>query len=157
NADWILAACIVDGEPMPPDLLWVALPADQVTVPDNWDMAGMAATGSNDVIIDDVFVPAYRTVRNNDMRNGTSVGAKLHNSDTYRMPMSIFLGMAATIPALGAARGAAEYFRNYLKKRAVPGSPDAKYVDKMAMQMRVGEAEVKIETASMLVRHVARR
>ena len=157
NADWILVAGMVEGEPMPPDMLWVAIPADEVTVPDNWDMAGMAATGSADIIVDNVFVPEYRTVRNNDMKNGTSVGAKMHGSDVYRMPMSLFLGMAATIPALGAARSAANHFREYLKGRTAPGQPANKFVDKMASQMRLGEVETKIETATMLVRHVAQR
>ena len=40
----------------------------------------MCATGSNDVVIDDVFVPAHRLVAVTDIYTGTAPGAALHDA-----------------------------------------------------------------------------
>ncbi|WP_183094304.1 acyl-CoA dehydrogenase family protein [Nocardioides stalactiti] len=47
-------------------VLNVAVPiaADGVTVADNWDTLGMRGTASNDIVIDDVFVPDERVLAN---------------------------------------------------------------------------------------------
>lgn len=44
--------------------LAVPIASDGVTVLDNWDTLGMRGTGSNDVVIDDVFVPDERVLAN---------------------------------------------------------------------------------------------
>src|SRR3954464_10717221 len=38
------------------------LPASDYTIIDTWQVIGLAGTGSKDVAVDDVFVPAYRSI-----------------------------------------------------------------------------------------------
>src|SRR5690606_27871095 len=59
HADWVIAgALLTRGERVEP--VFFALPRDAVTVDDVWHVDGMCATGSNDVVIEDAFVPADR-------------------------------------------------------------------------------------------------
>lgn len=70
-ADWVvLSAVIGDGSPpraggifLRPGYRQFALPAELVTVKNTWHVSGMRATGSNDVTVNDVFVPEELSAR----------------------------------------------------------------------------------------------
>jgi alkylation response protein AidB-like acyl-CoA dehydrogenase len=70
-ARWMLVAAvvIVDGQPKldpvtgAPDFLATFIAMDEGVVRDTWRTLGMRATGSNDVVVEDVFVPAHRAAR----------------------------------------------------------------------------------------------
>src|SRR5262245_30814470 len=76
------------------------LPAGDFQIEDIWHTDGMRATGSNDVVITDVFLPEHRLVRVSDIYTGTTPGAGLHHADTYRWPMVPALALLAAIRAL---------------------------------------------------------
>ena len=66
HADVVIVGGVVPpaGSPAPgepPAIRVAALPADQVTIIENWDTTGLLGTGSHDVSADDVFVPADHT------------------------------------------------------------------------------------------------
>ena len=48
--------------PIPIDVRWVVVPISDVLIHDVWRVDGMAGTGSNDMSMDDVFVPEHRTL-----------------------------------------------------------------------------------------------
>lgn len=68
RADWYLAPCIemADGEPVldaatgAPTMMMAAIPRADIEVVDTWNTVGMRGTGSNDVVLRDVFVPDHR-------------------------------------------------------------------------------------------------
>lgn len=64
-----------------------------VTVADNWDALGMRGTASNDVVIDDVFVPAERVLAN---RPWGVVDPPLQVIASIAMPIisAVYLGVA---------------------------------------------------------------
>jgi alkylation response protein AidB-like acyl-CoA dehydrogenase len=75
-------------------VLNMAVPiADGVTVLDNWDALGMRGTGSNDVVIDDVFVPDERVLAN---RPYGLVDPPLQVIVSIAMPIvaAVYLGVA---------------------------------------------------------------
>ena len=84
------------------------LPTGDIAIEDVWHTDGMRATGSNGVVITDVFVPGHRLVRVSDIYTGTAPGAALHDADTYRWPMVPALALLAAMPALGSAERAAD-------------------------------------------------
>jgi alkylation response protein AidB-like acyl-CoA dehydrogenase len=51
------------------------LPASEIRVEDVWLTDGMRATGSDDVVITDAFVPEHRLARVTDIYAGTAPGA----------------------------------------------------------------------------------
>lgn len=58
-ADHLILGSLIEG-PAPRSLCYVLVPAADATILDTWDTFGMRGTGSNDVVLDDVFVPAER-------------------------------------------------------------------------------------------------
>ncbi len=155
NSDWAMVACAIPDDPER-RALFCALPTKDVTVLDTWHIDGMEGTGSHDLFIADAFIPEYRTMNMNDMRAGTSHGARLYDNPIYRQPMTPFLGVTAAIGAVGIGRAAVAAFGEQLGQRVIPGST-SKQSDKPAAQMRLGHANVRIATAEMLLRAAVNR
>lgn len=156
NADWILAAGAgpADANGVP-SVLFFVFPASQATVLDVWHVDGMVGTGSNDIQVDDLFVPTHRCLDMGEMREGRAHGARLYDNPIYRMPMLPFLALTAAIPAVGTARATVDYFRRRLSERIVLGTQKTQS-EKPAAQMRLARADLEARTAELLLRDVAR-
>ncbi|MEB3048689.1 acyl-CoA dehydrogenase family protein [Mycolicibacter sp. MYC123] len=141
-ADWILvgAICGPDDAPYPALAL---LPAGDITVEDVWHTAGMRATGSNDVVITDAWVPTHRLVKVVDIYSGTAPGAALHDASAYRWPMVPALALVASMPALGSAERVADLFAQRLSERVLAYSGAAQK-NQPAAQIRLGDARVRL-------------
>src|SRR5262245_49468022 len=68
DANWIATSAIVasetgtgQGNTAEPELVMAYLPARSCQIIDTWHVMGMRGTGSNDIAVSDVFVPAART------------------------------------------------------------------------------------------------
>ena len=156
HADWVMVAALTpvrgqDG----PGLYMYVLPRDEAEVIDTWQVEGMVGTGSNDVAVDDVFVPAHRAVDLAAVRDGSSPGATLHDSPLYRMPMLPVLGLTATAPLVGAARRAVALFEERMGGRMVYGTRN-KQSERALAQSRLAHAKVEMDSIVNQLRHVAR-
>ena len=142
DANWIMvgALCGPDNAIYPALAL---LPASDITVDDVWHTDGMCATGSNDVVITDAFVPEHRLVRVTDIYGGTAPGAELHDAPTYRWPMVPALAFLAAMPALGAAERVTEIYAERLSERVI-AYEFVKQRDKPIAQAHLGEAQVRL-------------
>ncbi|KUH93911.1 acyl-CoA dehydrogenase [Mycobacterium sp. IS-3022] len=119
------------------------LPIEDAVIDDVWHTDGMRATGSNDVVITDAFVPEHRLVRVADIYTGTAPGAALHDADTYRWPMVPALALLAAMPALGSAERVAQIYAERLSERVL-AYEGVTQKDKPIAQARLGEAEVRL-------------
>ncbi|OBI48074.1 acyl-CoA dehydrogenase [Mycobacterium kyorinense] len=151
DADWVLVGAFCD-----PDPALVLLPAADVHVEDVWHTAGMCATGSNDVIVDDVWVPGHRLVKVTDIYAGTTPGAQLHDAATYRWPMVPALALTAAMPALGSAEMVADTYARRLGERVLAYSGVAQK-DQPAAQLRLGQARVRLRALRALLDDTASR
>ncbi|MDP1820446.1 MAG: acyl-CoA dehydrogenase family protein [Acidimicrobiales bacterium] len=104
HASWFfLNAIVIDhGEMQPgigglPRVVMVAVPAEQVTLYDTWHAAGLCATASGDVNVEEVFVPEERTFSHLE-------GDAIDPSPLYRWRWMFFVNLGA-VP-LGIARAA---------------------------------------------------
>lgn len=147
HADWMMVNCIEPGAMSPRFCL---LPIGDVTVDDVWRTAGMAATGSNTVIVDDVFVPAHRTLAAALMKFGAAPGEALHPDSTVGFPMSPALALVAASPALGAAEGALAVFTARMKAKIQAYTGGAKQSDSPATHLRLGEALAMVRAARLI-------
>ena len=57
------------------------VPVATMTVLQTWDVVAMKATGSHDVILENAFVPSYRSVLVEDMRNTLWAGTASQCND----------------------------------------------------------------------------
>ena len=154
HSNWIMVGALTEHDGAP-ELCMYILPRDQVDVVDTWQMSGMVATGSNDVVIKDVFVPTHLRQNLADMRAGDSAGAKLHNTSTYRMPMLPVLGLTAASPAVGCASRSVALFKDRLQGRTIYGTAD-KQSERALGQSRLAHLTIRAKTNENTLKKVAR-
>ena len=155
HADWVMLGGLMDeGRKNRPDIRLFALPKAEVEVLDTWKTDGMAATGSHDVCVEDVFVPSDRCVNVTAMATGTAHGASLHPSPLYRTPMIPILALAASMPAVGQARAAIRRQKEQMKQRRLYGTPDVHQSEKTPSQIRLARADLQVRQAELLMRDV---
>lgn len=142
DGNWIIvgALCGPDHDIYPALAL---LPIADARIEDVWHTDGMCATGSNDVVIENAFVPDHRLVRVTDIYAGTAPGAALHDSPTYRWPMVPALSLLAAMPALGSAERVIDIYTQRLSERVL-AYEGVKQRDKPIAQAHLGEAQVRV-------------
>jgi 3-hydroxy-9,10-secoandrosta-1,3,5(10)-triene-9,17-dione monooxygenase len=142
HGNWIIVGALCG----PDDGIYPALallPMTDVDIDDVWHTDGMCATGSNDVVIADAFVPDHRLVRVADIYKGTAPGAALHDADTYRWPMVPALALLASMPALGSAERAADIYAERLSERVL-AYEGVTQKDKPIAQAHLAEVRVRL-------------
>src|SRR3954469_8658362 len=98
HCDWLMGGCIVEGEDPPAPRLMLAR-ADEVVIHDTWDALGLRGTGSHDIEMSDVFVPAERSA-------SLVVDRPTAQGRLYAFPVFGLLALAIGAVGLGIARGA---------------------------------------------------
>jgi 3-hydroxy-9,10-secoandrosta-1,3,5(10)-triene-9,17-dione monooxygenase len=151
HADWAMGLAVDTTNRH--NARWFLLPLAEATVFDVWHMDGMSATGSNDFAIDDVFVPAERSLDFSEMSTGATPGASLHPNPMYHVPIAPFLAIASAIPIIGAAKGVVRRFRDDLPSRVSFGVPQ---VDRPAVLMALGQADTEVNLAELALRESVR-
>jgi 3-hydroxy-9,10-secoandrosta-1,3,5(10)-triene-9,17-dione monooxygenase len=83
---WAFLGGMVAMDNASPEWRFFLVPRRDYTTRDTWQVAGLQGTGSIDVILDDVFVPAYRTQRLEDSFLLKGAGQAQNSSPLYRLP-----------------------------------------------------------------------
>jgi 3-hydroxy-9,10-secoandrosta-1,3,5(10)-triene-9,17-dione monooxygenase len=145
HGNWIMVGCLCDAPDEPAGIYpaMALVPISEIAVEDVWHTDGMCATGSNDAVINDVFVPEHRLVRVIDIYRGTAPGAGLHDSATYRWPMVPALALLAAMPALGSAERVTELYAERVAQRVL-AYEGVMQRDKPIAQARLAEAKVRL-------------
>lgn len=130
------------------------VPRSDYQIEDTWHSAGLIATGSNDVILDDVFVPGYRSLEVMQSVSGKPPGGLFHESYLYRLPLFAVFGYTLVGTALGGAQGALDFVAGTLKMRgsSQPKAAQNKQREQESVQVRVAEAAAEINAARALLR-----
>jgi 3-hydroxy-9,10-secoandrosta-1,3,5(10)-triene-9,17-dione monooxygenase len=90
------------------DFTSVILDREQYRIEDTWHTAGLAATGSNDIVVDEVFVPERRGQSHVDYTYHLGAplpGRELNSGPLYRLPWAVVFNLIIAAGALGAAQG----------------------------------------------------
>jgi alkylation response protein AidB-like acyl-CoA dehydrogenase len=128
NATWIGAPMPVFDDDSPrlgeggqPELVFAFIPQPEVQIIDTWYVTGLRATGTQDLLVENVFVP-------DEMTGGFSLPAgprPVRECALANIPIFSLLGVAQSPPVcLGLARRAIEEFRQLaLSKQSAFGGP----------------------------------
>jgi 3-hydroxy-9,10-secoandrosta-1,3,5(10)-triene-9,17-dione monooxygenase len=147
HAQWIFLGGLVIGEEgTPVDFKTFLLPRADYEIDDVWDTIGLRGTGSNDIIVDDVFVPAYRTLSFIDTGRCVCPGQEVNTSPLYKLPFAMVFSNSISVPVVGMATGAYEAYVGWTKER-VRASTGGKASDDSFNQLRIAEAASKIDSA----------
>jgi len=124
------------------------VPASDYSVIDTWQVIGLAGTGSKDVEVADVFVPAYRTLAIERIKGGPNRGSELnpgHCTSCRRSVCSVaiagvLLGIARR--ALCARYGDAANRRIYMMSRDIIRSAAPNILGRRLRSQSRGAAQV---------------
>jgi 3-hydroxy-9,10-secoandrosta-1,3,5(10)-triene-9,17-dione monooxygenase len=130
----------------PPDARVFLVPRSDYVIDDNWHVMGLCATGSKDIVVDDAFVPEYRTHSYQDAFHLKHPGTAINHAPLYRLPFGLVFANGITAPAIGAALGALEVFREQSLKR-VSLRDQSRVAEDPFTQYRLAEAAAAIGAA----------
>ncbi|MEQ9464851.1 MAG: flavin-dependent monooxygenase [Haliea sp.] len=119
------------------------VPRGDYEIVDTWSAMGLQGTGSNDIVVDDAFVPDYRTHKAEDGFLGTNPGVTADSAPLYRLPWAQLFVRVVSTPAIGAARDALDLYRQLVVGKA---SGDlTKLAGDTATQERIAAAITSID------------
>ena len=147
-ATWIVGLALVydDGaqrldEHGQPVTLVTLFPRDEAEIIDNWDTLGMRGTGSHDVNVDALFVPAQRAVPFKPLEQPSPA----YSGPWHRLTAWPSVAGSA-VPALGIAQAAIDGFAELATKKT-PAYTTTMLKDRPIVQLRFATAVAKVESA----------
>jgi 3-hydroxy-9,10-secoandrosta-1,3,5(10)-triene-9,17-dione monooxygenase len=119
------------------------VPNTDYRVEDTWHSMGLRGTGSNDIVIEDAFVPDYRTHKQTDGFAGTNPGVTDTSAPLYHLPWAQLFIRVVSTPAIGAAEDALALYTEMVKGKA--SGDVTKLAQDTGTQMRIAAARNAIE------------
>jgi 3-hydroxy-9,10-secoandrosta-1,3,5(10)-triene-9,17-dione monooxygenase len=117
HCQWVFLGGLIFNQGQPPEYRTFLLPRSDFEVVDTWHVMGLKGTGSNDIVVKDVFVPEYRTHKASDGFMGTNPGRDTFTSDLYKLPFGQIFVRAVSSAAIGGLQGALNAFVDFAKVR----------------------------------------
>lgn len=156
HCSWVILGAVVPAaqgaEPEPRNFL---LPRTDYRIVENWDVMGLRATGSNDIVVEDVFVPAYRTVRELDLFEMKCPGHEVNTSALYRIPFAQIFNRTVASTSLGALRRALNAFVEQTREKRGTYS-GARLARDTTIQFAVAEVERLLDEQLLVLERDAR-
>jgi 3-hydroxy-9,10-secoandrosta-1,3,5(10)-triene-9,17-dione monooxygenase len=143
HADWIFLGSIVQPETADarPDLLTFLLPrSDYKVIEGSWKVFGLQGTGSLDIVVEDAFIPEYRT---HSMTDGFEIdnqkGLLVNTAPLFRLPWGQLFARIVSSAQIGSLKGAHDAFVEIASKRVsrADGTVMAESVSAMRTAARV--------------------
>lgn len=147
-SEWGMFAALPEAKDGPPMIM--LLPRNDFEIEDNWDVVGLAGSGSKNVLIHDVFVPAHRALTMTALSSGQTPGATMYGP-RQNIPMLAALPAAIAAPILGATQGAFETWLQFVRNKYT-GFSHERISDFSHQQIRVAEIANLIDEAELLLR-----
>jgi 3-hydroxy-9,10-secoandrosta-1,3,5(10)-triene-9,17-dione monooxygenase len=152
NCQWNMLAVTVYEDSKAVDWRLCLVPKDDYEIIDTWYAMGMIGTGSKDIEVKEVFVPERRALALARCRGGLEhPGAALNDGPLFRVPIVASAGHPLSASALGAAQGGFESVVDSFKTR-IGTYTGAKVAEFQAVQIKIAEARVLIDSATHLMR-----
>jgi alkylation response protein AidB-like acyl-CoA dehydrogenase len=156
NCPWMIVGANVatDDGSEPTDKGYALAPTADFGIEDNWQVIGLAGTGSKNAYCEDMFIPAHRFLALEDTMSGRPPGIEVNPGDIYRLPLFAAISASLCAPIMGMARGAHDEFMEATRARVTRGaalSKPAPMAEIPTIQLRLGEASASIDAARLLV------
>lgn len=152
-SDWALV-CAMAASGGKPEPWFFAVPRSTYSIVDTWHTMGMRGTGSNTLVLDEVFVPAARTCTRTSIAVGEGVAAE---AVCHTVPMKAVNGLAFAVPVLGAARGASTVWTSWIAEKLAPGDGHnaISALDRVSYEHTLARATGEVDAAQLLLERVA--
>ena len=144
HSDWLFAGCVLENgdADAPPQLRVAALPTAELEILDTWHTGGLRATGSNDAVAEDLFVPSEHVL--------SLLGSEPRLDERlYRFPAFGYFALSIAAAALGNARGAIDDLIELALGKVGLGQTRT-LAERPATQGAVAQAEASLRAARAL-------
>lgn len=146
HAQWVfLGALLPTATGM--DYFTVLVPRTDYRIEDVWHVSGLSGTGSNDIVIEKAFVPAYRMYSATDQANLIGPGQEVNTGPLYKISFGSVFSNTITAPIIGAAEGAYEAHIQRQQERVRLSYGGQKVSDDPFAQVRIARAASEIDAA----------
>ncbi|MDN4544081.1 acyl-CoA dehydrogenase family protein [Pseudomonas sp. C32] len=125
------------------------LPRSDYQIERNWDVMGLRGTGSHDIVVEDVFVPAHRVQRTNNWNLEATPGRLVNTNPIYAIPFAQVFSRAVSTSAIGALQGAINEFRDNAAKHI--GKHGARTAEDPVAQTAIAEAMVTVDSLRLVL------
>jgi 3-hydroxy-9,10-secoandrosta-1,3,5(10)-triene-9,17-dione monooxygenase len=156
HCQWVLLGGLVfDSDNQVVDFRTFMVPRENYQIIDVWDMVGLRGTGSNDIIVDDVFIPEAFTLSMGDTGRCFGPGQEQNTSELYKLPFHSIFTNTITTPIIGMAMGAyAEHVEMQQKRTRAAYIGEKASLDPFAA-VRIARASSEIDAAwALLVNNI---
>lgn len=140
HSDWVMVHAVQTAPEFTTH--FVLVPFAEARVDDVWFMSGMCATGSDTVVLEDVFVPAHRAIPATEFLFGDT---PVEGDGMAGMPVPSVLAIMAAAPALGAAEAAVELFRTRIADRVLAYSLGDRAREQPVTHARLGAVLAELD------------
>ncbi|HEX4865823.1 MAG TPA: hypothetical protein VFV02_17275 [Acidimicrobiales bacterium] len=156
HARWVFVGGFVyDGDGNPVEMRHFLLPRADYEIVDVWHVAGLSGSGSNDIVVDDAFVPDAHSMSWADLKAHRCPGVEVNTAPLFRVPWGSMFLNAVTAPLVGMAKGMLDESVNLVKQRVsgyIPPGPstspfDAKRIWPAVTMSRLAEASAEVDAA----------
>ena len=107
HATWVLLGGLVfNEEGQVIDFRTFMVPREKYEIVDVWNVVGLAGTGSNDIVVDETFIPEEFTLSMGDTGRCFGPGQEQNPGDLYKLPFHSLFTTTISSPIIGMARGA---------------------------------------------------
>jgi 3-hydroxy-9,10-secoandrosta-1,3,5(10)-triene-9,17-dione monooxygenase len=150
HCQWCLLGGIipVEGE-QPAEHGTFLVPRSDYRIEPNWDVLGLRGTGSHDIVVEDVFVPAHRVQRTNNTSLEATPGRQVNGNPIYAIPFAQVFTRAVSTSAIGALQGAINEFRANAAQHI--GKHGAKTAEDPVAQSTVAEATILVDSLKLVL------
>ncbi|CAH0992340.1 Flavin-dependent monooxygenase, oxygenase subunit HsaA [Sinobacterium norvegicum] len=159
HCDWAFLGAMVPPaeEGGAPDYCTFLVPRADYQIVDNWNVSGLEGTGSNDIVVDNVFVPAHRLHRSLDGYNCDNPGNSVNLNPVFRLPFGQIFPRAVSTSSIGALQGALTAFITVNKNRTGLNDGARAALDPQALYAAATAEAVIDECRTVLFRNFDRQ
>ncbi len=136
HSDWVLLGALVppQNEGEAPDMRTFLLPRSDYSIDEDcWHTFGLQGTGSHDIVVDNAFVPEYRTHRAVDGFFCQNPGQEVNEAPLYSLPWAQVFVRSVSTAAFGGARAALNAAMSIMQSRISTNTGKASKDDPMLM------------------------
>ncbi len=150
HAQWVILGGFLGEAGDPRHIAYLLVPLAEIEIVDDWQVLGLAGTGSKSLVVRDVFVPQHRVVMLSDLFAGTPPGALVHpDYPVLRAPRGFLVSYSLPPVAIALGRRALDIACRSLSTRVSRGV--TRLAESEIVQMAVGEAAAAIDVATQLL------
>jgi alkylation response protein AidB-like acyl-CoA dehydrogenase len=133
-----------------PQLAIALIPYSELRILDDWYVTGLAGTGSNTVVAEEVFVPDHHLLPVERASREDYLSERNADSPLFRYALAPFLVAGSASTAIGLAREAMDVFVERASRRGITYTAYERQADAPIAHLELGEAALKVEAAALL-------